>query len=165
MWLYVDILQVSISCFISCYNIASKFVYSNSIARACFIFLLCTLMTSANESLKKKIFHWVENVIKQLVHTSAVCSLRYEALGKFREHSRVALSYALSNSSFLSALQTSQVLHILMNAQLMYEPIVLWHFQPDRKFVFSRICLLTSWACTLGIWSTLVQLNLITQIY
>ena len=78
---------------------------------------------------------------------------------------RVSLSYALSNSSFLSALQTSQVLHILMNAQLMYEPIVLWHFQPDRKFVFSRICLLTSWACTLGIWSTLVQLNLITQIY
>ena len=25
-----------------------------------------------------------------------------------------------------------------MNAQLMYEPIALWHFQPDRKFVFSR---------------------------
>ena len=25
-----------------------------------------------------------------------------------------------------------------MNAQLMYKPIVLWHFQPDRKFVFSR---------------------------
>ena len=30
-----------------------------------------------------------------------------------------------SNSSFLSALQTSQVLHISMNAQLTYEPIVL----------------------------------------
>ena len=30
-----------------------------------------------------------------------------------------------SNSSFLSALQTSQVLHISMNTQLMYEPIVL----------------------------------------
>ena len=39
------------------FNIASKFVYSNSIARACFIFLLCTLMTSANKSLEKKNFH------------------------------------------------------------------------------------------------------------
>ena len=53
------------------------------------MFLLCTLMTSANKSLeKKKIFHWVENVIKQLVHMSAVRSLRYEARGKFGEHSR-----------------------------------------------------------------------------
>ena len=38
------------------YNIASKFVKSNSIARACFIFLLCMLMTSANKSLQKKNF-------------------------------------------------------------------------------------------------------------
>ena len=60
------------------YNIASKFVWSNSIAWACFIFLLCTLMTSANKSLGKKI----EIVIKQLVHTS------YEVRGKFGEHSR-----------------------------------------------------------------------------
>ena len=37
---------------------------------------------------RKKIFHWVENVIKQLVHTSAVRSSRYEAPGKFGEHSR-----------------------------------------------------------------------------
>ena len=44
----------------------------------------------------------------------------------------------MRNSSFLSALQTSQVLHISMNAQLMYEPIVLEHFQPDGKFFFSR---------------------------
>ena len=76
---------------------------------------------------EKKIFHWVENVIKQLVHTSAVCSSRYEARGKFGEHERcvrVARGVAESNSSFLSALQTSQVLHISMNAQMMYEPIV-----------------------------------------
>ena len=33
-----------------------------------------------------------------------------------------------------------------------------------RKFFFSRDCLLTSWACTIGIWSTLTQLNLIRQI-
>ena len=59
----------------------------------CFKFVyLCTLMTSANISLKKKNFHWVEIVIKQWVHTSAVHSLRYEALGKFREYSRVELS-------------------------------------------------------------------------
>ena len=49
------------------YNIASKFVKSNSIAWACFIFLLCTLMTSANKSLKKKKFSiGVENVIKTI---------------------------------------------------------------------------------------------------
>ena len=37
---------------------------------------------------EKQIFHRVENVIKQLVHTSAVRSSKYEALGKFGEHSR-----------------------------------------------------------------------------
>ena len=58
----------------------------------------------------------------------SVRSSRYEARGKFGEHKRyvrVARGVAESNSSFLSALQTSQVLHILMNAQLTYEPIVL----------------------------------------
>ena len=34
-----------------------------------------------------------------------------------------------------------------------------------RKFFSRGICLLTSWACTIGIWSTLAQLNLIGQIY
>ena len=38
------------------YNIAGKFVYSNSIAQVCFIFLLCTLMMSANKSLEEKNF-------------------------------------------------------------------------------------------------------------
>ena len=37
---------------------------------------------------EKKIFHRVENVIKRLVHTSAVRSSRYEARGKFGEHER-----------------------------------------------------------------------------
>ena len=57
-----------------------------------------------------------------------VRSSRYEARGKFGEHERcvrVARGVAESNSSFLSALQTSRVLHISMNAQLTYEPIVL----------------------------------------
>ena len=68
-------------------------------------------------------------------------SSRSEARGKFGEHERcvrVARGVAESNSSSLSALQTSQVLHISMNAQLTYEPIVLQHFQPDGKFFFSR---------------------------
>ena len=58
----------------------------------------------------------------------SVHSLRYEARGKFEELERcirVAQGVGKSNSSFLSALQTSQVLHISMNAQLTYEPITL----------------------------------------
>ena len=54
----------------------------------------------------------------------------YEACGKFGEHERcvhvrVAQGVAESNSRFMSALQTSQVLHISMNAQLTHEPVVL----------------------------------------
>ena len=61
---------------------------------------------------------------------SYVCvrSSRYEARGKFGEQERcvrVARGVAESNSSFLSALQISQVLHVSMNAQLTYEPTVL----------------------------------------
>ena len=40
-------------------------------------------MASAHKSLEKKKLYRVENVIKQLVHTSAVRSSRYEVLGKF----------------------------------------------------------------------------------
>ena len=43
---------------------------------------------------RKKIFHWVENVIKQLVHMSAVRSSRYEVF----QEARVALGYASSSS-------------------------------------------------------------------
>ena len=63
---------------------------------------------------------------------------------------RVARGVAESNSSFLSALQTSQVLHISMNAQLTHEPIVLQHFQCGSLNVFQGICLLTFSACTMG---------------
>ena len=58
----------------------------------------------------------------------SVCSSRYEACRKFEEQKRcvrVARGVAESNSGFLSALQTSQVLHISMNTQLTHEPIVL----------------------------------------
>ena len=47
----------------------------------------------------------IKNVIKQLVYTSAVRALRYEARGKFGEHERcvrVARGVAESDSSFLS---------------------------------------------------------------
>ena len=47
---------------------------------------------------------------------------------------KFAIGIASSNSGFLNALQTFQVLHIWMNVQLMYEPIVLQHFQ----FFFSQ---------------------------
>ena len=62
------------------------------------------------------------------IRQRALRSSRYEARGKFGGHKRcirVAQGIAENNSSFLSALQTSQVLHILMNAQLTHEPIVL----------------------------------------
>ena len=71
-----------------------------------------------------------------MVHTSAVCSLRYEALGKFREHSRVALGYASSNSyaSFIhSKLPHASYLNDYM---LTYEPIV----TKKEKTFFSSSC-------------------------
>ena len=54
--------------------------------------------------------HRVENVIKQLVHMSAVCSLRYEALGKFGEHSRSSPNFPCAS--------------YLDECKLTYEPIV-----------------------------------------
>ena len=57
----------------------------------------------------------------------AFVKILYEARGKFGEHKRcvrVARGVSESNSSFLSALQTSQVLHVSMNAQLTHEPII-----------------------------------------
>ena len=69
------------------------------------------------------------NQVLQLTIGSYVSmrSSRYEAHGKFREHERcirVAQGIVKSNSSFLSALQTYQELHISTNAQLTHEAIV-----------------------------------------
>ena len=86
--------------------------------------------------------HCIREKMRRSVHTKggedkvdltigshvSVRSSRCEARRYFGEHercARVAQGVAEGNSSFLSALQTSQVLHILMNAQLTYEPIVL----------------------------------------
>ena len=52
------------------------------------------------------------NVIKQLVHMSAVHSSRYEALGKFEEHSRSSLKQLLC---IFVLFKTSCVLYISMN--------------------------------------------------
>ena len=54
----------------------------------------------------------------------SVRSSRYVARGKFGEHERY-VRVALGQTSFLSALQTSRVLHISMKAQLTNETIVL----------------------------------------
>ena len=81
------------------------------------MFLSRAIMTSANKSLEKKNFHRVENFIKQLVHTSAVRSSRYEALGKFgarKMRKRRSLEQLVR---IFRAPQTSQVLHISMNAR------------------------------------------------
>ena len=89
-----------------------------------FLFLLVYhIFSSLFEQIDKKIH-------KKLAIGSYVsmCSSRYAAHRKFGEHERllrIAQGMAERNSSFLSALQTSQVLHISMNTQLTYEPIVL----------------------------------------
>ena len=86
----------------SIYDKAGKFAQSNSIARACFISQLCTLITQQRKFLFIQYLNYgIENALKQLVHVSVGHSSRYEALGKFGEHSRsqstVALGYSLSN--------------------------------------------------------------------
>ena len=66
----------------------------------------------------------------------SVRSSRHEARGKFGEHERcvrVARSVAVSNSSFLSALQTSQVNQLSYNI-----------FNPMENLFSRGICLLTS---------------------
>ena len=125
----------------------------------------------------------------------SVRSSRNEVRGKFGEQERcvrVARGVTESNSSFLSALQTSQVLSKLLKCSPNFPSALQtsqvlsklpkcfisrwthrWRmnqlfyniFNPMENFFFSRDLFATSWACTIGIWSTLAQLNLITQIY
>ena len=69
------------------YNIASKICL---IKFNCAVVLHIPIVYAHDVSKqipREKIFHRVENVIKQLIHTSAVRSSRYEALGKYGEHS------------------------------------------------------------------------------
>ena len=92
--------------------------------------LLATLLESKNLKTNNRPIIIQQFPKEQLTIGSyfSVRPLRYEARRKFGEHKRclrVAQGVAMSNSGFWSALQTSQVLHISMNAQLTYEPIVL----------------------------------------
>ena len=92
--------------------------------------LLATLLESKNLKTNNRPIIIQQFPKEQLTIGSyvSVRPSRYEACRKFGEHKRcvrVAQGVAMSNSSFWSALQTSQVLRILMNAQLTYEPIVL----------------------------------------
>ena len=109
--------QIYSLCHNAIYNIACKFVHSNSIARACFIFLLCAL---SKQIPREKKFPSGWKCYKTIVHTSSMRSSRYEALGRFGEHStswscsRLRLEQLLC---IFRALETSRVLHILMNAR------------------------------------------------
>ena len=81
--------------------------------------MFLTLLLDNNKQRSHQFNNWF---IRQHVLRSS----RYEAHGKFGGHKRcIRVARGIADSSFLSALQTSQVLHILMNAQLTHEPIVL----------------------------------------
>ena len=69
------------------------------------------------------------------------------------------------NLRIFRALQTSRVLHIPMNARWSMNQLFYNIFKPMEIFFSRGICLPTSWTCTIGMWSTLTQLNLIRQIY
>ena len=69
-------------------------------------------------------------------------------------------SYASFVLSKLPACFISRWTHSWRMNQLFYNI-----FDPLENLFSRGICLLTSWACTIGIWSTFSRLNLITQIY
>ena len=82
------------------YNIARKFVFSNSIARAYFIFLLCTLMTSTNKSLEEKNFPSGWKCYKTIGSCQLCVHQDMKHLGSLEstQEARNALGYASSNS-------------------------------------------------------------------
>ena len=89
------------------------------------------LMTLANKSLEKKIFLWVKNVIKQLVHMSAMRSSRYEALGKFwRAVKKLELLSATPRATLVHLSCSANFLHALYLDEhtLTYEPIMKLHY-------------------------------------
>ena len=85
------------------------------------------------------------HIIAVLVHTSAC--VHGDTKEKFGEHERcvrVTRGVAESNSSFVSATQTSLVLHISTNARLTHEQLFYNIFNPMENFFSRGICLLTS---------------------
>ena len=117
---------------VSFWPIWDKIVYS---VAKCFPEIKLSTRWSVAErlsTLSQHLNHRVENVIKQLVHTSAVRSSRYEASGKFGEHERcvrVAREVAESNSSFLS-------IYPICIRQTKFQPFFLiFHFEHFSVFL------------------------------
>ena len=98
--------KVDIIRFTTNYNITSKFVKSNSIARACFIFLLCTLMTSANKSVEKKNWKCYKKIGSYVSCAFIEIWSTWEVWLRLEQLLRI-----------FRALQTSRVFHISMNAR------------------------------------------------
>ena len=96
----------------SYYNIAGNLVWSNSIARACFIFLLCMLMKSANKSLEKRNFPSGWKCYKT-IGSYVICA--FIEIWSTWEVWRALKK--LEQLRIFRALQTSRVLHISMNAR------------------------------------------------
>ena len=95
-------------------------------------------MMSANKSLEKNIFHRVENVIKQLVHTSAVRSSRYEARGKFGGHERCII-VARGGEQLLLLLQPKQNVYLFFSMSLKRLSLILEEHRGNLKSVVTTI--------------------------
>ena len=109
---------------------------------------------SANKSLEKKNFPSGWKCYKTIGSYVSVRSSRYEARGKFGEQERCAR--VLASCFFLCFI--SRWTHSWRMNQLFY------NIFNSMEFFFPRgICLLTSWVCTIEVWNTLAQLNLIRQ--
>ena len=99
-------------------------------------------MTSANKSFEKNIFHRVENVIKQLVHTLAVRSSRYEVRGKFGGHERcirVARGVARGGEQLKLLLQSKQNVYLFFSMSLRRQSLILEEHGGNLKSVVTTI--------------------------
>ena len=140
------LLSISHAWYNDVYNIAGKFVWSNSITQVCFIFLLCTLMMSANESLKKKNFPSGWKIYKTIIGSYVICA--FIEIWSTREVWR-----ALKKLELLSATPQATLMHLscspnfprssyLDESMLTYEPIVkwLWSWILDKYYHTSHTC-------------------------
>ena len=119
-----DVLWVPV---IICYNIASKFVQSNSIVWACFIFLLCMLMMSANNPLRKNNFPWGSKCYKTIdSYVSCVFIEIWSTWEVWRALKKLEFLSAMPQATLTHLSWSSNFLHAsyLYERTLMYEPIV-----------------------------------------
>ena len=127
-----------------------------------------TLRSASQQSIKQFIINKRDVLSLQNWFPHYSCYLQYVAnarvtiwikLTKFNNYAS-SNSYASFVLSKLPACLKSRWTYSWRMNQLFYNIV-----NPMENFFSRGICLLTSWACTIGIWSTLAQLNLITQIY